>query len=823
MSVKEALAAISLKVKILIVCAAVVVAGGVSAAVLISSNKADTYRVLKVFELTGSAVISREGTGELDAYVGMNLESGDTLTVGEDSTLRISMDGDKYVLLDSGTVLELVAEGTPADSRTSIVLKQGTILNELTTSLSANSSYEVSTPKATMAVRGTSFIVSVEQNEDGSYTIRTDTLHGKVEVILLGADGNPTGESAMVPEGKCIVIKTVPDPETGNPAEVDGTSFFVYENEKGVFVEVPKGSDPVTEIVYEFISAVVREYACRSNDDGTMVLEDYIIRKLRESISGEAASEPTVTDVTTTVASETTVTSAPEDEDTIVTTTPPQNEEDIVITTTVPPAREEDIVITTTVPPAREEDIVVTTTPPVRDEDIAITTTAPTIAEDKPSSVTTTTAPMTDSKTEATTVPETEHETRITTTPFRGQENNNIVTTASHVTTWTAPTTTTAPASESKPTTTTTVPEESGEESSTTTVPVSESESATTTTVPEESEEETTTTTTTVPEESEEETTTTTTPVSEEESETTTTTTAVEMCTVSFKCGDSVIDVQVEKGSTVSAADIPEIEELTGFTSKWVYNGEEEFTDEIIVTEDIIVTAKYTEKTSYTVTYVLGADETVVLKTQSVYDGDSPEAVSLDTVVTDSSGNKYYLMNWTSPTDKITENTTISVTEYEDYDSVLEVKITDYGGEVTHFLAVLDKDSITLPDSAAAYDGYTFIGWGTVGSGGYADSSVKEGSTDSEDSSGYDYTIRDYVDYQPGQTITITNGMRMYGEIDGEWKYNNIKFVAIYSNSVQSDSNDDSGPVGENGSSADSADSSPPENDVNNVNEDSSG
>ncbi|MGN0691954.1 MAG: hypothetical protein ACI4K7_06375, partial [Oscillospiraceae bacterium] len=116
MSVKEALAAISLKVKIIIICAAVAVAGGVAAAVLMNSNKADTYRVLKVFELTGSAVISREGTGELDAYVGMNLESGDTLTVGKDSTLRISLDGDKYVLLDSETVISLVADGTPNDS-----------------------------------------------------------------------------------------------------------------------------------------------------------------------------------------------------------------------------------------------------------------------------------------------------------------------------------------------------------------------------------------------------------------------------------------------------------------------------------------------------------------------------------------------------------------------------------------------------------------------------------------------------------------------------------------------------------------------------------
>ncbi|MGN1415852.1 MAG: hypothetical protein ACI4XF_03365, partial [Oscillospiraceae bacterium] len=128
MSVKSALAAMSLKVKIIIACTVIAIAGGITAVVVMTSSKTDTYRVLKVFELTGSAVISREGTGEIDAYVGMNLESGDTLTVGDESTMRISLDGDKYVLLDSGTVLELIADGTSSDSRTYIELKEGTIL-----------------------------------------------------------------------------------------------------------------------------------------------------------------------------------------------------------------------------------------------------------------------------------------------------------------------------------------------------------------------------------------------------------------------------------------------------------------------------------------------------------------------------------------------------------------------------------------------------------------------------------------------------------------------------------------------------------------------
>lgn len=73
---------LTLKLKIIIaVASVVVVAGGVTAGVILTRE--DAYRVLKVFELTGSATVSREAAGDLDAYVGMNLESGEHVIIGE--------------------------------------------------------------------------------------------------------------------------------------------------------------------------------------------------------------------------------------------------------------------------------------------------------------------------------------------------------------------------------------------------------------------------------------------------------------------------------------------------------------------------------------------------------------------------------------------------------------------------------------------------------------------------------------------------------------------------------------------------------------------
>ena len=56
----------SLKTKIIIaVTAVVVVAAAVAAGILLT--KKDSYRVLKVFELIGSATVTRDKTGDLDA------------------------------------------------------------------------------------------------------------------------------------------------------------------------------------------------------------------------------------------------------------------------------------------------------------------------------------------------------------------------------------------------------------------------------------------------------------------------------------------------------------------------------------------------------------------------------------------------------------------------------------------------------------------------------------------------------------------------------------------------------------------------------------
>ena len=567
MSVKTFIAAMSLKVKIIIACsAAFVISGAVAAGIILT--KEDTYRVLKVFEMTGSSVITREGTGDIDAYIGMNLESGDTVTVSSGSTLRLALDSDKYLMLDSDTVLELIASGTAADSRTAINLKQGTILNEITTPLSANSSYEVSAPKATMAVRGTSFTVSVDKDNDGGYTIRENTLNGKVEVTLLDSNGNPTQKTVLVGADKGVTIRTEPDESSGNPAEKDGISRFVMEDENGNIFELGEGDDPIHEIFYNMLSAKVKENALRSNDEHLMELDELIVRKLR----GELNESNTEEDSEDTAPAGT----APVTESVTEPETEPEQESAPAEATA--PAE-------TAAPEAAME------------APQSVVTNAPVSAESQPETVPETipeTVPEAAPETSAETAPATSAKTsasRVATVPTESKPDSTSAKTTAKTT---ANSSGTSVSTVTAPSNTGTAPSDTG-----TTPPYTGTAPSDTGTTPSDTGT-TPSDTGTTPSE-----TGTTAPTSESTADTSATEPEKTVYTVTFMYNGEIYSTElVEEGSKIG--NIPEPPARTGYTGKW-YFGNKEFTYNTPVISDMTVNAVYTAKT-YTVTFTADAD-----------------------------------------------------------------------------------------------------------------------------------------------------------------------------------------------------------------------
>ncbi len=168
----------------------------------------DTYRIIQVLEVGGTATVTRD-SDVIDVYEKMNLQSGDEIHVSADGFLRLIMDEDKFIYLEPATKILLEASGNKVDSKTKLHLMSGAVVNELKTKLSPNSSYEVSTPNSTMAVRGTVFRVAITYDEENNSYTTVQVMEGIVESTLINPDGSldTKTEKRMIGPGKMVKIR----------------------------------------------------------------------------------------------------------------------------------------------------------------------------------------------------------------------------------------------------------------------------------------------------------------------------------------------------------------------------------------------------------------------------------------------------------------------------------------------------------------------------------------------------------------------------------------------------------------------------------------
>lgn len=216
----------SYKKIIICVCAAVAVIA--VALVVLLSKKEEAFRSIMVYDVEGSAVIERETVGSMDAAENLYLESGDRVSVASDSSMRMKLDDDKYVMAEADTIFSVEAEGTDADSKTKISLEQGAITNEIRHPLSEGSQYETSTPNSVMAVRGTIYRVELYVDENGEQNTKLCCFQGKVGTKPILPDGT-YGEEILVPAGSELTVY--------KDGTVDEVKDIVYEELPGQAIE----------------------------------------------------------------------------------------------------------------------------------------------------------------------------------------------------------------------------------------------------------------------------------------------------------------------------------------------------------------------------------------------------------------------------------------------------------------------------------------------------------------------------------------------------------------------------------------------------------
>lgn len=269
----------AISVKWIGIILAVVAIVAVAAVLLITrfAGKEETYRLIQIYQLEGTATIEREGIGPMDAVENLYLNSGDRICVGDGSSMRLKLDDDKYICVEENSTLTIVAEGTAEDSRTSIHVEQGAIISELQNKLNDNSSYDVITPNSVMAVRGTVFRVELMVDENGEIHIRVSTFQGKVESRIVSKKDDNKEIVVLVEGGKEVVIST----------DEQETEYF------SDVVEIDYETMPVQTL--EFVQEIAESGASLVNvtPEEIKVLVEQKIEELEESQAAQQSESAT--------------------------------------------------------------------------------------------------------------------------------------------------------------------------------------------------------------------------------------------------------------------------------------------------------------------------------------------------------------------------------------------------------------------------------------------------------------------------------------------------------------------------------------------------
>ena len=133
-----------------------------------------------VIAVSGDVYIERAGGDKVKAAVGTKLHSGDLVATGDKQNLRMQF-ADKselQVLPDSDVVLDKLGHHKKTGMvDTQVRLNNGSV-STWVKKQSPSSRYEVTTPAAITAVRGTAFRLSADSSEIS----RTEVVEGVVEV-----------------------------------------------------------------------------------------------------------------------------------------------------------------------------------------------------------------------------------------------------------------------------------------------------------------------------------------------------------------------------------------------------------------------------------------------------------------------------------------------------------------------------------------------------------------------------------------------------------------------------------------------------------------
>ena len=204
------------------------------------------YRTISVVEVSGNVSVVKEGI-EYRAYPGLLLQEGHEIVTSANSYVRLVLDDDKYVKLESGSRLIFETVGLLGSGKTQMRLERGALVTEITNPLGTEEEFVVNTPNAVLAVRGTFFRVDLNQYDQGEITADVMTYGGLVASSRVLPTGEKVEEEVLIDAGyKATINMTKEDTHyvvDAQPITMDDISdedlidvYFAVENGHELFV-----------------------------------------------------------------------------------------------------------------------------------------------------------------------------------------------------------------------------------------------------------------------------------------------------------------------------------------------------------------------------------------------------------------------------------------------------------------------------------------------------------------------------------------------------------------------------------------------------------
>jgi hypothetical protein len=258
----------------IIVCAAL--AFGLISTAIAKPVQGKSNRVAVITDLTGSASVkSSGGSQEYDAYVDMGLNEGDYITTDDDSSITLKIkDHDDEMTFGSNSVVSLTTLSDKGKGKKSKIKMWAGSLWSSVKKLGGGDDYEVETPTAVMAVRGTKVLTSVNPETGETYVaVAAGTVSANTNSDKDTNNNNNTSDSSnkktvlIAPSQQLTLDSRSEVDDLENKVAIIDPDKLVSESSSKIIEAIVKDKQGIDQENAEFIASQKDKIGKKENTD----------------------------------------------------------------------------------------------------------------------------------------------------------------------------------------------------------------------------------------------------------------------------------------------------------------------------------------------------------------------------------------------------------------------------------------------------------------------------------------------------------------------------------------------------------------------------